>query len=110
MIKKSIVLRAIGIMALVWTLVIGVRMFSASRKITAERINREFSNLKMDDWSENPGSGSLAIQREKEIRRIAKLVNQLDFKEREKNWNKRSGEQFFQKLSRTQKIRPVVKL
>lgn len=90
-------------LALVWAVVIGVRSFASSKKITAELIDREVRELKFDDWSENPGSGAVAKEREEEIRRIADMVNRLDFAEREKNREKRSGEDFFRKLSAKEK-------
>lgn len=42
-------------------------------------------------------------KREKEIRRIAEMTNRLDFQEREKNRDNRSGEEFFKKLSPQEK-------
>lgn len=87
----------------VWVAVSGVRSFASSRKITAELIDREIRELKFEDWSENPGTGAAAKEREEEVRRIADMVNRLDFAEREKNREKRSGEDFFRKLSAKEK-------
>lgn len=92
-----------AVLALVWALVFAVRSFASSEKITAELIEREVKELKFDDWSENPGSGAVAKEREEEIRRIADMVNRLDFAEREKNRQNRGGEDFFRKLSTTEK-------
>ena len=86
-------------LVLVWVVVFAVRSFAASKKITAESLNREVRELKFEDWSENPGAGAAVKEREKEVRRIADMVNRLDFAEREKNRNNRTGEDFFQKLS-----------
>lgn len=90
-------------LALVWASVFAVRSFASSKKITAGLIEREVKELKFDDWSENPGSGAVAEEREEEIRRIADMVNRLDFAEREKNRQNRGGEDFFRKLSTTEK-------
>ena len=87
----------------VWVAVSGVRSFASSRKITAELIDREIREMKFEDWSENPGTGAAAKEREEEVRRIADMVNRLDFAEREKNREKRSGEDFFLKLSAKEK-------
>jgi hypothetical protein len=101
--KQAIILKGIAVLALVWAAVFAVRSFASSKKITAELIEREVRELKFDDWSENPGSGAVAKEREEEIRRIADMVNRLDFAEREKNRQNRGGEDFFRKLSTTEK-------
>lgn len=90
-------------LALVWVVVFAVRSFAASKKITAESLNREVRELKFEDWSENPGAGAAVKEREKEVRRIADMVNRLDFAEREKNRKNRAGEDFFRKLSMGEK-------
>lgn len=101
--KQAIILKGMAVLALVWALVFAVRSFASSEKITAELIEREVKELKFDDWSESPGSGAVAEEREEEIRRIADMVNRLDFAEREKNRQNRGGEDFFRKLSTTEK-------
>ena len=90
-------------LVLVWVVVFAVRSFAASKKITAESLNHEVRELKFEDWSENPGAGAAVKEREKEVRRIADMVNRLDFAEREKNRQNRAGEDFFQKLSMGEK-------
>ena len=97
--KRSVIVKGVALLALIWAVVFAVRSFAASQMVTAERLEREMRELALDDWSENPGAGAMAIAREEEIRRIAEMVNRLDFAEREKNRNNRSGEDFFRKLS-----------
>jgi hypothetical protein len=101
--KQAVILKGLAVLALVWALVFGVRSFASSKKITAERLEREVRELNFADWSENPGSGALAKEREEEIRRVAEMVNRLDFAERERNRESRSGEDFFRKLSPKEK-------
>lgn len=96
-------MKSLVVLALIWTLVFAVRSFASSKKITAERLDREVKELAFADWSDNPGSGAVAREREEEIRRIADMVNRLDFAERERNRQSRSGENFFRKLSTTEK-------
>lgn len=96
-------MKSLVVLALIWALVIAVRFFASSKKITAERLDREVKELAFADWSDNPGSGAVAREREEEIRRIADMVNRLDFAERERNRQSRSGEDFFRKLSTTEK-------
>lgn len=97
------ILKGLAVLALVWALVFAVRSFASSKKITAELIDREIREMKFEDWSENPGGGAVATEREEEVRRIADMVNRLDFAEREKNRDNRSGEGFFRKLSAKEK-------
>jgi len=101
--KQAVLLKGLAVLALVWVVVFAVRSFAASKKITAESLNREVRELKFEDWSKNPGAGAAVKEREKEVRRIADMVNRLDFAEREKNRKNRAGEDFFQKLSMGEK-------
>lgn len=101
--KQSVIVKSLVVLALIWALVFAVRSFASSKKITAERLDREVKELAFADWSDNPGSGAVAREREEEIRRIADMVNRLDFAERERNRQSRSGEDFFRKLSTTEK-------
>lgn len=101
--KQSVIVKSLVVLALIWALVFAVRSFTSSKKITAERLDREVKELAFADWSNNPGSGAVAREREEEIRRIADMVNRLDFAERERNRQSRSGEDFFRKLSTTEK-------
>lgn len=98
--RKAVILKAALILALVWSAVFAVRSYAGSKKITAERVNAEVIAADFSDWSdrENP-SGAEAERREKDLRRIAGLVNRLDFQEREKNRDSRVPEEFFAKLS-----------
>lgn len=97
--KWAIILKAAAVLAVVWTVVFAVRLFASGKKVTAERFDREVKELALEDWSENPGSGAEAKEREEKIRRVASMVNRLDFAEREKNRDSRTGEEFFRKLS-----------
>lgn len=101
--NKSIILKAVAVLVLVWVVVFSVRSMAASKKITADRLNREISELRFEDWSESSGSTADAKERQEEIRRIAEMVNRLDFKEREKNRENQSAEDFFRKLNAQEK-------
>ena len=98
---RTAVIRAVIILALVWASVWGIRSYAASRKITAESINRQVAEAKFQDWSnltEVPDPAE-AKRREGALREIAANVNRLDFQEREKNRENRAGENFFRTLS-----------
>lgn len=101
--KQSVILKGLVVLALIWAVVFAVRSFASSKKITAEGLDRELKGLAFEDWSEEPGTGALAKKREEEIRRVADLMNRLDFAEREKNQRNRSSEAFYRKLSTREK-------
>lgn len=97
--RRSVILKAVIALALVWGVVWGIRAWAGSRKVTAERIEKEIHSTEFEDWSSNKGRSDDPAEREKEIRRIAEMINRLDFQEREKNRENRSGEEFYKKLS-----------
>jgi len=101
--NRSIIFKAILILALVWGVVFAVRTFAEGKRITAKRLDREVRELDLADWSENQGGAAEAKRRDEEIRRIANLLNKLDFQEREKNRDSRTGRGFFEKLSPQEK-------
>jgi len=102
---RTAIFRAVIILALVWACVWGIRSYAGSQRITAESIDRQVAAAKFQDWSNNftvPNAAE-AKRREKELREIAANVNLLDFQEREKNRDNRSGENFFRILSPSEK-------
>ena len=105
MARRDVLIKAALVLAVVWTCVWGVRAFAGARKITAERVNREVAAANFADWSaqESPPDATEARRRDQELRKIALLVNGLDFQEREKNRDNRSGENFFRKLAPDEK-------
>ena len=105
MTRWNIVIKALLVLTLVWLAVWGIRAYTGSRQITAERVNREIARANFADWSdrESPPDGPDAARRHQELRKIANLVNRLDFQEREKNRQNRAGEAFFRKLSPSEK-------
>lgn len=105
MTRRSVILKALLILAVVWGCVWGIRSYAGSKKITAERVNREVAEANFADWSakETPPDAKEAERRDAELRKIADLVNRLDFQEREKNRDNRSGEAFFRTLTAQEK-------
>jgi hypothetical protein len=103
--KRQIMIKAALALTLVWGCVWGVRAAAGAQKITAERINRVVEEARFADWSQDPGApdSALSQKRESDLRAIAGLVNRLDFQEREKNRQNRTGEAFFRKLSPSEK-------
>ena len=101
--KHAIIFKAAAALALVWVVVFAVRSFAASKKVTAESIDREVAELNLADESETPAGVAIPEAREKAIRKVAEMVNKLDFTEREKNRESRTGEAFFKRLSPKEK-------
>lgn len=105
MARREVFIKAALVLILVWGVVWGIRAYAGSRKITAELVNREVAAANFTDWSDRtePMASAESARREKELHKIAGLVNRLDFKEREKNRDNRTGETFFRKLSPNEK-------
>jgi hypothetical protein len=103
--RQSTIIRALAVLALVWLVVWGIRAFASSRTPTAARIKEQIERARFADWSGNDSTNDTkqAANRETEIRKIADLINKLDFQEREKNRDQRVGEEFFRKLNAREK-------
>jgi DNA-directed RNA polymerase specialized sigma24 family protein len=101
--RFPVILKTILALTLVWVGVWGVRSWAGSRKITAEKVNQEIDAANFEDWSGGKGQSDDPGEREREIRRIAEMINRLDFHEREKNRQNRTGEEFFRKLSKEER-------
>jgi DNA-directed RNA polymerase specialized sigma24 family protein len=103
--RKAVILKAVLALALVWAIVFGVRTWAGSKRITAERVEQQIAEANFADWSTDdaPQNAAEAKRRDKELREIAALTNRLDFYEREKNRENRTGEQFFRKLNPAEK-------
>lgn len=107
--RNAVILKALVVLALVWGTVWTVRSVAASKRITAEKVEREMQTAGFEDWSAHDGAPDAAEgrRRAEELERIAMMFNRLDFQERERNRENRSGEEFYRKLSREEKGRFV---
>jgi hypothetical protein len=105
MAQRDVIVKAALVLIIVWSCVWGIRAYAGSKKITAERVNRVVEKANFADWSAQTASTDPAVakRREQDIREIADLVNRLDFQEREKNRDNRTGEAFFRKLAPSEK-------
>jgi hypothetical protein len=103
--QRKVIIKAVLVLAVVWLGVWGIRSFAGSRKVTAESVNLRMEQSAFADWSaaDSPPDAAEAQRREAELREIAVLINQLDFQEREKNRENRSGDAFFRKLDPREK-------
>ncbi len=105
MVRRVVFIKAALVLLAVWGCVWGIRSYAGARKVTAARLTSTIAAANFADWSAEGASAnaSEASRREQELRKIATLVNNLDFNEREKNRNNRSGEAFFGKLNTAEK-------
>jgi DNA-directed RNA polymerase specialized sigma24 family protein len=105
MARRDVLIKAALVLLVVWGCVCGIRSYAGARKVTAARLVTAIATARFADWSgENaPADATEASRREQELRKIATLVNGLDFNEREKNRENRSGEAFFRKLTASEK-------
>ena len=105
MARRDVILKAALVLLVVWAAVWAIRAYAETRKITAERLDREVAAARFADWSDlaSPPDRAETARREAELRNIAGLVNRLDFQEREKNRENRAGEKFFRKLAPDEK-------
>lgn len=105
MARRNVWIKAAVILFAVWMGVWALRSFAGSKRITSARVDREIAAANFGDWSNGQAErdGIEAKRREGALREIAEMVNRLDFQEREKNRENRSGEAFFRKLSPEEK-------
>lgn len=105
MARRNVWIKAAVILFAVWMGVWALRSFAGSKRITSARVDREIVAANFADWSNGQAErdGIEAKRREGALREIAEMVNRLDFQEREKNRENRSGEAFFRKLSPEEK-------
>lgn len=101
---KTIWIAAV-VLTLVWGAVWAVRSYAGSKKITVELLQRQIEEAGFEDWSDGAATANQreTKRREQELRDIAEVVNRLDFQEREKNRRNRAGDDFFRKLSPSEK-------
>lgn len=101
--KKSVLIQAALVLLAVWAAIIGVRTLAGSQRATAERISQTLVERDFADWSGGSPAGTEPDARHDRLREVAELFNRLDFNERQKARDQRVGEEFFGKLSDSEK-------
>jgi hypothetical protein len=103
--RRRIIARTAVLLAAVWLAVWAVRALAGTRRATAERIAQAIEEADMADWSgyTEPPDPAQADRRAGQMREIAELLNRLDFHERERMRDQQVGEDFFRRLSRSEK-------
>jgi DNA-directed RNA polymerase specialized sigma24 family protein len=103
--KNLLMAQFTGAAVMIWLIVWAICHWADSRRATAERVAEMVRESPMADWSDKGESvnQTQAAEREKKIKALAEVVNQLDFNEREKNRNNHEVENFFRRLSPSEK-------
>ncbi len=107
MAKSTVILRAVLGLLLVWAVVIGIRHYAGSKRVTAENIERAIEDASFENWSDGIPEGVSDAERERELLEIAGMFNRLDFSERQRAREQRIGEDMFAKLTDAEKERFV---
>jgi hypothetical protein len=98
--RPAILVRTILILALIWGAVWAVRAVAGSMKATAARVLREADEAALADWSRGaPGDPAEAAAREARVRKLAALINRLDYQERALHRRNGTAERVFARLS-----------
>lgn len=105
--KNRILIQALLVLVVGWGLVIGVRAVAGSKRITADKITQTIEAANFDDWSEGVPAGASTTDREDQLLEVVDMINRLDFAERERTRDERTGEEFFRKLAPEEKDRFV---
>ena len=98
LIKGAILLIAI------WAVVWGVTSWTDGRKATAKRVSQMIDDSIFDDWSSDVGNSTDSTDRRDQLENIAKVLNRLDLRQREKLHDSRAGMKLFTRLSAEEKI------
>lgn len=105
--KNRILIQALLVLVVGWGLVIGVRAVAGSKRITADKITQTIEAANFDDWSDGVPAGASTTDREEQLLEVVDMINRLDFAERERTRDERTGEEFFRKLAPEEKDRFV---
>ena len=103
--RRPLILKTALLLAAVWLAVWGVRAIAGTRRATAERLESAIREAALADWSkyQDAPDPAEASRRTKQMEEIADLLNRLDFRERERMREQRVGEDFFRRLTTTEK-------
>ena len=84
--KARVVLIGVAVVAVVWGVVAVAQLTFGSFRVTAESVAAEIAEADFVDWSETDVVPQLGERQEREryIRRVSEMFNQLDFAERER--------------------------
>ena len=104
--KIRVLLTGLAICVGVWIVVGGVQRYFGGMKPSAEKFGALVGEAGFADWSgmdESPDAAEGARRVEK-LREVAALVNQLDFREREKIRERGADRNFFRSLSKPEQV------
>lgn len=104
--KRRVILQGIAICAVVWVVALGAQSMFGGMKPSAEKLKQVVQEAKFEDWSGLDDAPDVAEgqRREEQLREVAGILNELDFKERERLRDSGKDRQLFRLLSRPEQI------
>lgn len=104
--KKRVLLQGLAICALVWMVAIGAGKLFGGMKPSAEKLRETVRAAEFADWSGMEGAPDAAEgrKREEQLREVATILNELDFREREKLRDSGKDRELFRLLSKPEQI------
>lgn len=98
--RPAIIVKTILLLTLIWGAVWAVRAVAGSRMATAAHVVQEADKAALADWSGGATIDPAQVPaREARIRKLAGLINRLDYQEREIHRRTGTAERIFARLS-----------
>ncbi len=108
--NKSVLLRGVVILALIWGVVWGITSWSGGKKATPAKVEELIEEGEFEDWSDRKASAmptALRESRSSRLKDLASVLNRLDLRQRkELDEGGRVFDMFF-KLTREEKLKFV---
>ncbi|MGE9270197.1 MAG: hypothetical protein ACQKBU_05280 [Verrucomicrobiales bacterium] len=105
--KGRVIAQAGLLLVVVWGLVVAVRSFAGTQRITSTKIEKSIEKAAFADWSDGVPQGARPREREAKLVELAEMFNGLDYHEREKVRDQRIGEELFRRLAPEERERFV---
>jgi hypothetical protein len=104
--KKRVLLQGLAICAVVWVVAIGAQKLFGGMKPSAAKLEATVEKANFADWTglEEAPDAAEGTRREEQLRGVAVILNQLDFRERENLRESGVDRSFFRRLSKPEQI------
>lgn len=104
--KRRVLLQGIAICAVVWLVAVGAQRFFGGMKASAAKLEAEVREANFADWEgeEEVPDAAEGLRREEQLRKVAVILNGLDFREREKFRDSGLDRAFFRRLAKPEQI------
>ncbi|MDA0768555.1 MAG: hypothetical protein O3A87_12665 [Verrucomicrobia bacterium] len=104
--KRRVLLQGIAICAVVWLVAIGAQRLFGGMKASAAKLEAEVREANFADWEgeEEVPDAAEGRRREEQLRKVAVILNGLDFREREKLRDSGVDRGFFRRLAKPEQV------